>query len=116
MTRHENRPMMKPLAAPVRVSLKTRYSFWFQVSSSSVSTRRLTARDWVPTLPDMSRIRDWKAATMVSFATTGSKIPTTLETPMARNRSTQSQGMRFFTLRKSVSFRSSWADRPASLA
>ena len=58
----------------------------------------VTARDWVPTLPAMSRMSDWKATMIVSPAATASKRPTTLDTTSPRPSSTRSQGRRLTML------------------
>ena len=115
-SRKEIPPRMSPLQKPTRISFQTRRPFWAMVRFSSVRTRIVTARDCVPTLPAISRIRDWKAMISVSCATTLSNAPTTVDTTIPSPSRISSQGMRFFMLSGRVSLRSSSAVRPASLA
>ena len=112
----DNVPRIRPFTRPTRASLPIRNSFCLPLICSSISTRMVTARDCVPTLPAMSRISDWKLTISVRCATTCSNMPTTLETTSPRPSRTISQGRRFPMLLFSGSFRSSSADRPASLA
>ena len=70
----------------------------------------------VPTLPAMSRIRDWKHMRRVSWLTTCSNPPTTEDTTMPRPSSIRSQGRRFLMLSFKGSFKSSSAVRPANFA
>ena len=109
-------PRINPLHKPTLASLSTRPSFCLPSRFSSISTRIVTARDWVPTFPAISRTRDWKQMTMVSWATTPSNSPTTLETTRPRPSRMISQGRRFFTLWRIGSFNSSSEARPASFA
>ena len=109
-------PKMRPLQSPTLTSLTTSWNFWPALRFSSIKTRMVTARDCVPTLPDMSRMSDWNAMMSVSWATTRSKTPTTLETMTPSASRTSSHGRRFCMLSRSVSWRSSSAVRPASLA
>ena len=109
-------PRREPLQKPTFISLATSRSLSAPLRFSSISTRMVTARDWVPTFPAMSRIRDWKQMTTGRMATTPSKAPTTEETPMPRNSRMISHGRRFLMLSLVDSFRSSSADKPASFA
>ena len=110
------RPRHPPLSRPTRISLPSSASSSFRLRFSSISTRMVTASDWVPTFPAMSSTSDWKQMTMGSTATTDSKTPTTEDTPMPRNSSTISHGRRFFMLTNTGSRRSSSEVRPPSLA
>ena len=92
----ERIPRKSPFRNPTFISFKTRLNFCFAVSVSSTRTRMVTARDWVPTFPAISRIRDWKHITMGSTATTVSNTPTTEDTAMPRNSRMISHGRRFF--------------------
>ena len=96
--------------------MPTSRSLFRNVRFSSISTRMVTARDWVPTFPDISNISDWNAMISVSCATTFSNAPTTTDTSSPSSSRAKSQGRRFFTLCFSGSFRSSSAVRPASFA
>ena len=109
-------PSTPPLHRPIRISLKTSSSFCLPVRDSSISTRIVTASDWVPTLPAISRISDWKHMMIGRLVTTFSKIPTTEETTMPSPRRMISHGIRFFILSLRGSLRSSSAVRPASFA
>ena len=92
---------------PILTSFQTRASLVLKVISSSIRTRIVTAKDWVPTFPAISRIRDWKQTRMATLDTIPSNIPTTLDTNMPRNRRAISHGRRFFMLTARVSFMSS---------
>ena len=116
MIRKERTPKITPLEKPIRISFHTSSSFCLPVRDSSIRTRMVTARDWVPTLPAMSRIRDWKHMMMVSWLTTCSNTPTTEDTTMPRPSSIRSQGRRFLMLSFKGSFKSSSAVRPANFA
>ena len=91
MPTKEKRPITRPFKPPTPISFPTKVIFCFAVRRSSIKTRMVTARDCVPTLPDISRIRDWKAMIMVSCATTVSKRPTTVDTTRPRKSSKTSQ-------------------------
>ena len=91
-------PNSAPFKEPVFTSLTTSWNFCFPVRFSSISTRIVTARDWVPTFPAISSTNDWKHITMGSTATTFSKSPTTEDTAMPKNSRMISQGSRFFML------------------
>ena len=54
----DNAPRIRPFPNPTLISLTTRDIFSLPVRFSSMSTRIVTARDCVPTLPAMSRMRD----------------------------------------------------------
>ena len=97
--------------------MEIRCSFSDMGRASSVSTRMVTASDWVPTLPAISRISDWKQIRMAIWATICSNMPTTLDTNMPRNSRITSQGRRFFMLSRRGSSRSSSvpSEIPASL-
>ena len=116
MNPKDRTPRIIPLHRPTLASLPMRVTFCLVVSCSSISTRMVTARDWVPTLPAMSRIRDWNRITTVRLATTVSNRPTTLETSRPRPSRTISQGRRLLILFFRGSFRSSSAVKPANLA
>ena len=73
-------PSNRPLAEPMRTSLTTSPNFCRKVRFSSIKTRMVTARDWVPTLPAISRMRDWKHIISVSWDMTCSNAPTTVDT------------------------------------
>ena len=88
----ENKPITRPFNPPTPISFPTKVIFCFAVRRSSIRTRMVTARDWVPTFPDISRISDWKAMIMVSCATTVSKRPTTVETTRPRKREGHDNG------------------------
>ena len=105
----ERIPRKSPFRNPTFISFKTRLNFCFAVSVSSTRTRMVTARDWVPTFPAISRIRDWKHITMGSTATTVSNTPTTEDTAMPRNSRMISHGRRFLILVDVFSCRSSSA-------
>ena len=116
MTAKDRTPSRRPLQKPMRISLKTSCNFCFPVRDSSIRTRMVTARDWVPTFPAISRIRDWKVMMIGRVVTTCSKIPTTEETSMPRPSRMISHGRRFFILSFNGSFKSSSAVRPANIA
>ena len=109
-------PSSRPLAEPMRTSLTTSPNFCRKVRFSSISTRMVTASDWVPTLPAMSRMSDWKHMISVSCDTTCSNAPTTVDTKRPSPSSANSQGRRFCMLCFSGSVRSSSAVRPARRA
>ena len=116
ITTNEAEPSSSPFKNPIRISLNINPSFCIAEMSSSIRTRMVTASDWVPTLPAMSRIIDWKQIRSAIRSTIGSKMPTTEETPMPRKSSSTSHGRRFFKLCNSGSCRSSSEVRPASFA
>ena len=109
-------PRNSPFNRPTLISLMTRWTFCFPVRFSSTRTRMVTARDWVPTFPAISRIKDWKHITTGITATTVSKMPTTEDTPRPSIRRIISQGSLFFILSLVVSSKSSSAVKPASFA
>ena len=106
-------PSRNPLDNPTRTSLKISLRLSFGRMDSLVRTRMVTPKDCVPTFPDIS---DWKDTTMVSWAITGSNIPTTVETPSARKSRITSHGIRLRMLSRRGSFKSSSSLRPASFA
>ena len=112
----ESEPSISPLAKPTRASLNIRRSFCGASSVSSIRERIVTARDCVPTLPAIPRIKDWKETIMGRASTTFSKAPTTADTASPINRRAISQGTLFFKLAKRVSSGSSSALKAASFA
>ena len=112
----DSSPSSRPFIRPTRASLPTSASFCRGLTSSSISTRMVTASDCVPTLPAMSSTSDWKQMMTVRCVTTRSNSPTTLETTSPSPSRITSHGRRLATLRRSGSSRSSPADRPPSFA
>ena len=51
-------PNSNPLKNPTRISFPISLSFFWNVKFSSINTRMVTARDCVPTFPDISKIKD----------------------------------------------------------
>ena len=116
MAPKDSTPSSSPFTRPTRISFQTSSAFSFRPICVSISTRIATARDWVPTLPAISSTRDWKHMMMGSCATMDSNSPTVEETPSPITSSAHNQGIRFRTLWRIGSARSSSEDRPASLA
>ena len=109
-------PRISPLASPTLISLKISLIFCANEICSSISTRIVTASDCVPTLPAMSSISDWKHTISVSCCTIFSNTPTTVDTPIPRNRRSISHGSLFLIPTVIGSSRSDSSERPASLA
>ena len=91
-------PNSRPSQKPTRASFQTIFRRSLPVNSSSISTRMVTARDWVPELPDIPKTTDWKKTMRVSCFMTRSNIPATVDTPSPRQSKMSSQGRRFFIL------------------
>ena len=73
----DSSPSSRPFIRPTRASLPTSASFCRGLTSSSISTRMVTASDCVPTFPAMSSTSDWKQMMTVRCVTTRSNSPTT---------------------------------------
>ena len=112
----EIEPTISPLKKPTRISLNTNPSICLNSSSSSIKTLIVTARDWVPTLPDIPRITDWNVTIIGSPTITFSNILITVDTIMPSISNMISHGTLFLRLWDTLSCKSSSSVKPANLA